>query len=289
MKRVLIVYATREGHTRKVADHIAATIRARDREVDAIDAAALPPDLDLARYQLVVLAASLHMGKYEREIIAFAKGHHGELDCVPTAFLSVSLAEATIEDETRPQDVRIEAGRALKGHDRPLPGSGRAPPEMDRTCRGGAPVQRVRMGDSLGDAAHLEEGGRTDRHVARLRDDRLGLPRQVRRWVGGGPGAGGGGDVAAAKRVSRRAAATVGGQNAERGAAKGELPGPWIAAASLLTVALRVEPRARLAATRNHSASLLWDRGNANLDASTIASKFWELSRARAEVRARIA
>jgi NAD(P)-dependent dehydrogenase (short-subunit alcohol dehydrogenase family) len=32
-----------------------------------------------------------------------------------------------------------------------------------------------------------------------------------------------------------------------------------------------------------------WDKGNANIDAATIASKFWELYQARAEVRARIA
>jgi short-subunit dehydrogenase len=32
-----------------------------------------------------------------------------------------------------------------------------------------------------------------------------------------------------------------------------------------------------------------WDQGNAGLDASTIANKFWELYQARAEVRARVA
>jgi len=31
-----------------------------------------------------------------------------------------------------------------------------------------------------------------------------------------------------------------------------------------------------------------WDQGNANLDGSTIASKFWELYQARTEVRARV-
>jgi hypothetical protein len=31
-----------------------------------------------------------------------------------------------------------------------------------------------------------------------------------------------------------------------------------------------------------------WDNGTANLDASTIANKFWEIYQARAEVRARI-
>ena len=89
-------------------------MRARDCEVDVIDAAAARPYLDLARYQCVVLAASLHMGKYEREMVAFAKGHCGELDRLPTAFLSVSLAEATVRDETRPQTERTEAGNALK-------------------------------------------------------------------------------------------------------------------------------------------------------------------------------
>jgi menaquinone-dependent protoporphyrinogen oxidase len=114
MKRALIVYATREGHTRKIADHVAATMRARGREVDVIDAAAPPPDLDLARYQLVILATSLHMGKHEREMIAFAKDHHGELEPIPTALLSVSLAEATVEDRTRPQTARTEAEKAIK-------------------------------------------------------------------------------------------------------------------------------------------------------------------------------
>jgi menaquinone-dependent protoporphyrinogen oxidase len=114
MKRALIVYATREGHTRKIADHVAATMRARGREVDVIDAARTPPDLDFARYGLVVLAASLHMGKHERELIAFAKGHHCDLERVPTALLSVSLSEATVEDPTRPLTTRAEAAKAIK-------------------------------------------------------------------------------------------------------------------------------------------------------------------------------
>jgi menaquinone-dependent protoporphyrinogen oxidase len=114
MKRALVVYATREGHTRKIADHVAVTMRARGREVDVIDAAAPPPALSLARYRLVVLAASLHMGKHEREMIAFARSHHGDLARVPTALLSVSLSEATVEDPTRPQTARAEAAKAIK-------------------------------------------------------------------------------------------------------------------------------------------------------------------------------
>ena len=31
-----------------------------------------------------------------------------------------------------------------------------------------------------------------------------------------------------------------------------------------------------------------WDQGNANLDGSTIANKFWELYQSRTEIRARV-
>ena len=115
MKRALIVYATREGQTRKIADHIAATMRDRGREVDVIDAGAPPADLDVARFHLVVLAASVHQGKHEREMVAFVKDRLGALERIPTAFVSVSLSEATVEDATRPVSTRLEATRDTKG------------------------------------------------------------------------------------------------------------------------------------------------------------------------------
>lgn len=69
MKPLLVVYATREGHTRRIAEHVAATMRARGDLVDVVDAAHLPPGLDISRYGAVVLAASLHLGKHEREMV----------------------------------------------------------------------------------------------------------------------------------------------------------------------------------------------------------------------------
>lgn len=114
MKPVLVVYATREGQTRKIAEHVAATLRARGDSVDVVDAAALPVSFDLGSYAGAVLAASLHAGKHERELATFAKSHRVALERIPTAFLSVSLTEAAVEDTTAPVERRAKAAEDVK-------------------------------------------------------------------------------------------------------------------------------------------------------------------------------
>jgi menaquinone-dependent protoporphyrinogen oxidase len=114
MKPVLVVYATREGHARNVAEHVAGTVRARGVAVDVIDAAHVPRGLDVSRYGGAILAGSVHLGKHERELVTFAKAHHADLDRLQTAFLSVSLTEAGVEDRTAPFDRRAKAAEDVK-------------------------------------------------------------------------------------------------------------------------------------------------------------------------------
>jgi menaquinone-dependent protoporphyrinogen oxidase len=115
MKPLLVIYATREGHTRKIAEHVAAAMRARNDVVDVLDAATVTAGLDMARYGGVVLAASLHGGRHEREMVDFVKANHVALDRVPTAFLSVSLTEANVEDRTASFERRAKAAEEVKG------------------------------------------------------------------------------------------------------------------------------------------------------------------------------
>jgi menaquinone-dependent protoporphyrinogen oxidase len=114
MKPLLVVYATREGHTRKIAERVAATMRARNDVVDVVEAASAAAGFDVSRYGGVVLAASLHGGKHEREMVDFVKANHAALDSVPTAFLSVSLTEAGVEDRTAPFERRAKAAEEVK-------------------------------------------------------------------------------------------------------------------------------------------------------------------------------
>jgi menaquinone-dependent protoporphyrinogen oxidase len=114
MKPILVIYATREGHTRKIAEHVAATIRGRGDEVDVVDAAQLPAAFDLKKYAGAVLAASVHLGRHEHEMFNFARRYRADLERIPTAFLSISLAEASVEDSTAPYDLRAEAAQDVK-------------------------------------------------------------------------------------------------------------------------------------------------------------------------------
>lgn len=114
MKPVLVLYATREGHTRHIAEHLGATIAARQRLFDLVDAAHIPHRFSLENYSAAILAASLHLGKHEPEITKFVKRHLGELQRLPTAFLSVSLSETTVEDANAPPDKRAAAQVAVQ-------------------------------------------------------------------------------------------------------------------------------------------------------------------------------
>jgi menaquinone-dependent protoporphyrinogen oxidase len=97
MKPIGILYATREGHTRRIADRVAEDLRSRGFEVEIKnlrnDASTVHPN----DYVAVVLAASVHIGKHEREVVKFVKKHRTELEQMPTAFLSVTLSEAGAE------------------------------------------------------------------------------------------------------------------------------------------------------------------------------------------------
>ncbi|MBX9601704.1 MAG: hypothetical protein K2X35_11885 [Bryobacteraceae bacterium] len=115
MKPVLIVYATREGHTRRIAEHIAATIRSRGAEAELQHAADLPPEFTPEGYRAAVLAASVHAGKHEAEMVEFVRRHRAALEGMRSVFLSVSLTEAGAEDAARPAGEREKAAAAVQG------------------------------------------------------------------------------------------------------------------------------------------------------------------------------
>jgi menaquinone-dependent protoporphyrinogen oxidase len=110
MNTIAVLYATREGQTRLIAEHVAATLRSREYAVDVVDVGAEPPaDIDLTRYAAAVVAASVHIGKHEGEMVAFVKTHRAELERMPTAFLSVSMSEAGAEDASASPERRERA------------------------------------------------------------------------------------------------------------------------------------------------------------------------------------
>jgi menaquinone-dependent protoporphyrinogen oxidase len=92
--RILLVYGTTEGHTRDLCDAMAVALKGQGHEVTVRDAAAREQAPDPRGYDASILAASLHVGRYQAPLAAFARAHHELLNAKPSAFVSVSLAAA---------------------------------------------------------------------------------------------------------------------------------------------------------------------------------------------------
>lgn len=115
MKTVAVLYATREGQTRRIAEHVAAILRTRGLLVDVVEVGrSLPPGFDPSRFAATVVAASVHVGRHEKEMVEFVKRHRAGLERAPSAFLSVSLSEAGAEDASATDKRRERATANVK-------------------------------------------------------------------------------------------------------------------------------------------------------------------------------
>jgi len=109
VKPILVIYATRTGHTRRIADHVAGRLRADGFNVELADAARSPTELSVDNYSAVMGAASVRLGKHNSAMIRFAKENALRLNLLPSAFISVSLSEAGAEDLTASMERRTQA------------------------------------------------------------------------------------------------------------------------------------------------------------------------------------
>jgi menaquinone-dependent protoporphyrinogen oxidase len=100
MPHVLVLYASKHGHTEKIASRIASAAEQAGADVDLLEVgkAAL---VSAEGYDTLVLGASIHAGKHQHEIVEWAKTHAATLSSKPSAFFSVSLTAADDTDEAR--------------------------------------------------------------------------------------------------------------------------------------------------------------------------------------------
>jgi menaquinone-dependent protoporphyrinogen oxidase len=107
MTHILIVYGTTDGHTRKIAQVLAENLRARRCSVDIMDAAGLLWRISPESYDGVIVAASVHIGDYQRTVGRWVRMYAPLLNGLPTAFLSVCLAVLERRIEARQEVLRI--------------------------------------------------------------------------------------------------------------------------------------------------------------------------------------
>jgi menaquinone-dependent protoporphyrinogen oxidase len=103
MKPVAVLYSAREGQTCHVAQYVVSRLRALGFDAELRIVTKCADAIDLSRYGGAVLAASVHRGRHESEMVRFAGTRLADLQRVPTAFLSVSLSQAGVERAQTPE------------------------------------------------------------------------------------------------------------------------------------------------------------------------------------------
>jgi menaquinone-dependent protoporphyrinogen oxidase len=92
--KLLLVYATTEGQTRKIAQFVAHHLSQQGHQVQLVDAIDASADIDPRDFDVLIAAASVHAGRYQSAIIHFIRDHLAAMATRPNSFLSVSLAAA---------------------------------------------------------------------------------------------------------------------------------------------------------------------------------------------------
>src|SRR5690606_8399695 len=97
MARILIIYATTDGHTAKVANRLGDFCGELGAEV-TVHNARNPEAMPAARdFDAVIVAASVHVSGYQQAVRAWVRANVADLSARPNAFLSVcmGIVEAT--------------------------------------------------------------------------------------------------------------------------------------------------------------------------------------------------
>jgi menaquinone-dependent protoporphyrinogen oxidase len=100
MARILIAYATKEGHTAKIAEHMREALAAggHDVLVERVEKrpSELPPGLDG-----VIVGGSIHAAKHLPELVGWVRANRDRLEALPSAFFTVCLTAADDSPESQ--------------------------------------------------------------------------------------------------------------------------------------------------------------------------------------------
>ena len=109
--KILIIYGTTEGQTRKVADFLKTAFEAHSHTVTLCDATAAPPSP--VGFDVVIIGASMHMERYQDSVLHYIREHHAALNTSTSAFYSVSLTAAA-DDQASWGEIGVITDHFLK-------------------------------------------------------------------------------------------------------------------------------------------------------------------------------
>lgn len=101
MARILIIYSTTDGQTRKICQRLQQVIEQQAHQVTVVPIQDVAP-IDLNAFDKIVLGASVRYGKHSPLIVEFIKKNRQILESKPNAFFSVNVV-ARKPEKCRPE------------------------------------------------------------------------------------------------------------------------------------------------------------------------------------------
>jgi menaquinone-dependent protoporphyrinogen oxidase len=97
MNNVLVLYATLEGQSRKVAEHAVGHLRGKGLGARLVDVHDLHEPFQLSNYRAVLMVAPVHASFHPRAMVRFASLQREQLAKMPARLLSLTLSQAGVE------------------------------------------------------------------------------------------------------------------------------------------------------------------------------------------------
>ncbi|MCG9728700.1 menaquinone-dependent protoporphyrinogen IX dehydrogenase [Shewanella sp. Isolate13] len=88
MSKILIVYSSVHGQTRKICGYLEDKLKAVGNSVTAVNIA---EKVDLGEFDKIIIGASIRHGKHNPAVYDFIDAHKAELEQKPSSFFSVNL------------------------------------------------------------------------------------------------------------------------------------------------------------------------------------------------------
>ena len=96
MNKIVIIYATTDGHTRKICSRLLNIIEKNDNVVTMIPIEEVS-ELDLDAFDKIIIGASIRYGKHHVKVYEFINKNTQILDKKPSAFFSVNVVARKAE------------------------------------------------------------------------------------------------------------------------------------------------------------------------------------------------
>ncbi|HEX7831005.1 MAG TPA: flavodoxin domain-containing protein [Thermoanaerobaculia bacterium] len=101
--KIALIYASRHGHVRAIAEHLASVAAVRRVDCVMIDVKQARLDV-LDDYDAALIAGSVHFGRHAGPLRRFVTRNLSRLSSMPSAFVSVSGSAASLEGRVQAEE-----------------------------------------------------------------------------------------------------------------------------------------------------------------------------------------